>query len=76
VAKLAPKIVDELKQVLFQAWNSISQVTIHGPCRNFEARLRICLALEDGSISKYLWLCCDRSALTAWEFEQMTPDVP
>jgi hypothetical protein len=72
VTKQGPKTVDELKQILFQVWNSIFQTTIRGLCRSFEARLRICFDLEGASISKHLWLCCDRSALTAWELEQMT----
>jgi hypothetical protein len=47
VAKQGSKTVDELKQVLFQAWNLISQTTICGPCRSFKAFLRICLIWKE-----------------------------
>jgi hypothetical protein len=65
VAKLGPKTIDELKQGLLQAWNSISQAVIGGLCRSFEAGLRICFDLEGALISKHIWLYSDRSALTA-----------
>jgi transposase len=54
MAKLGPKTVDKLKQVLFQAWDSISQATIRRLYRIFEARLWICLDLEGPSISERL----------------------
>jgi hypothetical protein len=51
VAKLGPKTVDELKQVLCQAWSSIFQATTRKLYRSLEARLRICLDLMERQLA-------------------------
>jgi hypothetical protein len=68
IAKLCPETVDELKQVLLDAWNAIPQKTINQLCQSFSTRPEVCLEMDGESISKYLWRYCDKSSLESWEY--------
>jgi hypothetical protein len=73
--RIAATTIDELKEVLIRAWDSISQKAMTRLCASCEARLRICLEIEGDSTSKHLWLCCDRAALAAWKINQDSPHL-
>jgi hypothetical protein len=57
VAAYEPKSIDELKQVLLQAWDTIQQSTIDHLCMNFADRCQLCINVDGQSISKLLWQC-------------------
>jgi hypothetical protein len=61
VAKFRPETLDELKQVLLDAWNAIPQKTINKLCQGFFTQLEICLEMNGQSTSKQLCRCCDKS---------------
>jgi transposase len=57
VSALAPQSIEELKQILIQAWDSIDQSTIDRLCMSFRTRLETCLAKNGESISNDLqWI--------------------
>jgi transposase len=73
VAALEPKTIDELKQVLLQAWNTIPQRTIDGLCQSFEDRVHLCRDMGGESISKMLWQCGENSAYKQWREDLHAP---
>jgi hypothetical protein len=74
VAALNPKAIDELREVLLQAWNTISLLTIDLLCRSFEKRLELCLQVEGQSISKMLHQCGENLAARQWRNRIQVPE--
>jgi hypothetical protein len=66
VAVMAPETIDELKQVIQQAWDAISLDVIDNLCSGFVCRLRMCLDVHGNSISKLLGLCEVEAAAGQW----------
>lgn len=66
VATMAPRTMDELKEVIRQAWRTIPQGTINRLCAGFATRLQTCLDVEGQSISKLLGPCREIEAFRHW----------
>jgi hypothetical protein len=69
VAAMEPKSVEELKEVLLQAWETISLETINRLCSGFVRRLMLCLQFEEQSISRLLGQCGAENAVSRWSTE-------
>jgi transposase len=66
VAALRPETVAQLKEVLQEAWDTISQEVIDSLCASFPRRLTLCQEVEGTSISKLLHLCGAATAANQW----------
>jgi transposase len=66
VARLEPKSIEELQNVLLTVWNGISQAVVDKLCWSFARRLQMCLMTEGRAIGHLLGLCGQEEVEQIW----------